>query len=146
MGFSLYPATERQKQFVALAGELADTFAKRASENEWAGRFPYENYRDLHEAGYLKLTIPRELGGWGANVLEVVLAQARLARGCPSTALVTTMHLTNLARIGAGAQSSGSTALFERVCREVVKHGALINNAASEPATGSPSRGGRFTT
>src|SRR5690348_13819239 len=45
MGFSLYPATERQKQFVALAGELADTFAKRASENEWAGRFPYENYR-----------------------------------------------------------------------------------------------------
>lgn len=146
MVFSLYPATERQKQFVTLAGELADTFAKRAGENEWAGRFPYENYRDLHEAGYLRLTIPRELGGWGADILEVVLAQARLAQGCPSTTLVTTMHLTNLARIGAGAQSSGSTALFESICREVVEHGALINNAASEPATGSPSRGGRFAT
>lgn len=146
MGFSPYPATERQKQIVDLAGELADTFAKRAAENEWAGQFPYENYRDLHEAGYLRLTVPRELGGWGADILEVVLAQARLAQGCPSTALVTTMHLTNIVRIGAGATSSEARALFERICREVVANGALINNAASEPSTGSPSRGGRFST
>jgi alkylation response protein AidB-like acyl-CoA dehydrogenase len=146
MVFSVYPATEDQKRIVALAGELADTFAKRASENEWAGRFPYENYRDLHEAGYLKLTVPRELGGEGANVLEVALAQARLAQGCPSTALITTMHLTNIVRIGAGAQSDSDRKLFERICHEVVEQGALINNAASEPATGSPSRGGRFAT
>ena len=146
MVFSVYPATESQKRLVALAGELADTFAKRASENEWTGRFPYENYRDLHEAGYLKLTVPRELGGEGANVLEVALAQARLAQGCPSTALITTMHLTNIVRLGTGAQNSSERELFERICREVVEHGALINNAASEPATGSPSRGGRFAT
>lgn len=146
MIFSVYPATESQKRIVALAGELADTFAKRANEHEWAGTFPYENYRDLHEAGYLKLTIPRELGGAGANVLEVALAQARLAQGCPSTALITTMHLTHLVRLGAGTQGSGERALFESICREVVEHGALINNAASEPATGSPSRGGRFNT
>ncbi|HXR66439.1 MAG TPA: acyl-CoA dehydrogenase family protein [Ktedonobacteraceae bacterium] len=146
MVFSVYPATEDQKRIVALAGELADTFAKRASENEWAGRFPYENYRDLHEAGYLKLTVPRELGGEGANVLEVALAQARLAQGCPSTALITTMHLTNIVRIGAGAQSESDHKLFERICHEVVEQGALINNAASEPATGSPSRGGHFAT
>ncbi len=146
MVFSVYPATEDQKRIVALAGELSDTFAKRASENEWAGRFPYENYHDLHESGYLKLTVPRELGGAGANVLEVALAQARLAQGCPSTALITTMHLTNIVRIGAGAQSANDRKLFERICREVVEQGALINNAASEPATGSPSRGGRFAT
>lgn len=146
MVFSLYSATDRQERIVAMASELASLFAKRASENEWTGYFPYENYRDLHEAGYLKLTVPVELGGWGANILEVLLGQARLAQGCPSTALVTTMHLTNIVRIGAGAQSSGATALFERICREVTEHGALINNAASEPTTGSPSRGGRFTT
>ena len=146
MVFSVYPATESQKRLVALAGELADTFAKRASEYEWAGRFPYENYRDLHEAGYLKLTVPRELGGEGANVLEVALAQARLAQGCPSTTLITTMHLTNIIRLGAGVQNNNERALFERICHEVVENGALINNAASEPATGSPSRGGRFAT
>jgi alkylation response protein AidB-like acyl-CoA dehydrogenase len=146
MVFSLYPATDRQQHIVDLAGELADTFAKRASEKEWAGHFPYENYRDLHETGYLQLTVPRERGGWGADILEVLLGQARLAQGCPSTALVTTMHLTNIVRIGAGASVSGSSSLFERICREVVENGALINNAASEPATGSPSRGGHFST
>ena len=146
MVFSVYPATESQKRIVALAGELADTFARRASEHDWAGSFPYENYRDLHESGYLKLTVPRELGGEGANVLEVALAQARMAQGCASTVLILTMHLTNLVRLGAGARTENDRQLFERVCRAVVEQGALINNAASEPATGSPSRGGRFTT
>ena len=146
MVFSVYPATESQRRIVALAGELADAFAERASTHEWAGSFPFENYRDLHNAGYLKLTVPRELGGEDANVLEVALAQARLAQGCPSTALITTMHLMNVVRLGAGAQNEQERSLFERVCRAVVEQGALINNAASEPATGSPSRGGRFTT
>jgi alkylation response protein AidB-like acyl-CoA dehydrogenase len=145
MVFSRYPATDRQQQFVAISGELADTFAKRANKNDWAGNFPYENYRDLAQAGYLKLTVPRELGGWGADVLEVVLALTRLAQGCPSTALVTTMHLTNLARIEAGSRENdpAARALFARICRAIVEEDAMINNAASEPATGSPSRGGK---
>lgn len=144
MAFPLYPATERQQRMLNLAGELADRFMERANENEWEGRFPYENYRDLHQSGYLTLTVPRESGGWGANVLEVALAQARLAQGCPSTALVTTMHLSFLGKIAAG--KGGNSPAFERVCRAVVEKGALINSAVSEPATGSPSRGGRPTT
>lgn len=144
MAFPLYPTTERQQRMLNLAGELADRFMERANESEWEGRFPYENYRDLHQSGYLTLTVPREAGGWGANVLEVALAQARLAQGCPSTALVTTMHLSFLGKIAAG--KGGSSPAFERVCRAVVEQGALINSAVSEPATGSPSRGGRPTT
>jgi len=140
MGFPFYPATERQERILGLAGELADTFAQRADENDWAGRFPYENYRDLHTSGYLSLTVPTELGGWGANVLEVTLAQARLAQGCASTALVTAMHLSFLSKIAAG--KGGDSPQFKRICRAVVEGGALINSAASEPATGSPSRGG----
>ncbi|MGH2509365.1 MAG: acyl-CoA dehydrogenase, partial [Ktedonobacteraceae bacterium] len=66
------------------------------------------------------------------------------AQGCPSTALVTTMHLSFLGRIAAGHASISPT--FERICRAVVEQGALINSAVSEPATGSPSRGGRLTT
>ncbi|HEY0757280.1 MAG TPA: acyl-CoA dehydrogenase family protein [Ktedonobacteraceae bacterium] len=146
MIFSVFPATENQKRLVALAGELADVFAKRANQQEWAGDFPYENYRDLHEAGYLKLTVPRELGGEGASVLEVALAQARLAQGCASTALITTMHMVQLVRFAAGAQDEHERQLFERICQAVVEKGALFNHAASEPATGSPSRGGSFST
>ena len=144
MSFPLYPATERQKQFMTLAADLADVFAKRANEGDWAGQFPTENFQDLYQSGYLKLTVPRELGGWGADVVEVALAQARLAQGSPSTALVAAMHLSLIGRLAAGVH--GPHPLFERICRAVVEEGALINSAASEPATGSPSRGGRPTT
>lgn len=144
MTFPLYPATERQKRILAIADELAERFLQRANEGEWEGRFPYENYRDLHQAGYLRLTVPHEFGGWGADMVEVTLALARLAQGCPSTALVTTMHLSFLGRIAAGPGRTSPT--FERICRAVVEQGALINSAVSEPATGSPSRGGRLTT
>jgi alkylation response protein AidB-like acyl-CoA dehydrogenase len=144
MSFPLYPMTERQKRIVAIAGELADVFARRANEGEWAGHFPSENYRDLQQAGYLALTVPRDFGGWGADVLEVLLAQARLAQGCPSTALVTAMHLSAIGRMATGI--SGPNALFEHICQSVIRDGALINGAATEPATGSPSRGGRPST
>ena len=75
MSFPPYPITERQKQIVAMAGDLADIFAKRAAIYDWQGKFPIENYTDLHKAGYLTLTVPRDFGGWGADLLEVALAQ-----------------------------------------------------------------------
>lgn len=144
MSFLAYPVTDRQKELLALAGELADVFAKRAASNEWEGKFPAENYEDLRKSGYLTLTVPRDLGGWGASLLDVTLAQFRLGQGCASTALVTAMHLTHVARLV--DSSLGQSALVERVCRAVVESGAMINSAASEPATGSPSRGGRPAT
>lgn len=144
MAFSLHPVTERQERILSLAGELADTFGQRAAEYDWAGRFPYENFKELHESGYLSLTVPRELGGWGADMVEVIMGQARLAQGCPSTALITTMHLANIGKIVAGKR--GNSAQFERICQAVIQDGALINTAASEPATGSPSRGGQPAT
>ncbi len=144
MAFPAYPTTDRQKKLVAIASELATTFAKRANENDWAGRFPVENYKDLQESGYLTLTVPRDFGGWGANLLEVTLAQQQLAQGDGATALVMSMHLINIARLAENVM--GHNEFFERLCRAVVNDGAVINTAASEPATGSPSRGGKPTT
>ena len=54
---------------------LADDFATRAAEHDRAGGFPFENYRAMAAAGYLGLTAPRELGGRGANLEELCLAQ-----------------------------------------------------------------------
>lgn len=144
MSFLAYPATENQKKIVAVAGELADVFAQRAAKDDWEGHFHRENFEDLHRAGYLALTVPRDFGGGGASLLDVVLAQERLARGDASTALIASMQLINVARFAYGV--SGPNALLEQIYRDVVQEGALINSAASEPATGSPSRGGRPTT
>jgi alkylation response protein AidB-like acyl-CoA dehydrogenase len=135
-----FPKTERQAEFMALADRLAERFAARAAAHDRYNTFPHENFRDLHEAGYLALTVPAAYGGRGADPLEVALAQERLARGDGSTALGATMHLLLIGRLA--ETRAWPEELFARLCREVVERGALINSAASEPELGSPSRGG----
>ncbi|GAC1367783.1 MAG: acyl-CoA dehydrogenase family protein [Ktedonobacteraceae bacterium] len=144
MSFLAYPTTSKQKELLALAGDLADTFAKRADEGDWEGRFPAENFEDLRRSGYLALVVPADLGGWGASLLDVMHAQYRLAQGDASTALVVSMHMLHTARLVDGRTEYPP--LVERICRDIVERGTLINSAVSEPATGSPSRGGRSQT
>ncbi len=135
-----YPNTARQAEFMALADRLAEQIAVRAPEHDRAASFPHEAFTLLHESGYLALTVPTEYGGRGATPLELALAQSRLARGDGAVALSATMHLILVGRLAEGRP--WPEALFARFCREVVETGALINSAASEPALGSPSRGG----
>ena len=148
-----WPKTERQAAVLALAGRLADRCAARAERHDREGTFPHENFRDLAEAGYLALTIPREFGGGDATILEATLGQARLGQGDGSTALGASMHLSIMGRLGRAVLGGDAAELggwdrarYERVARAVVKDGALINSAASEPDMGSPSRGGRPAT
>lgn len=144
MAFLSYPQTQIQHELWNTATELADLFAQRAAQYDWEGRFPVENFADLHQAKYLTLTIPQELGGYGASLLDVTLALFRLAQGDGSTALVTAMHLMHLGKLL--EERTTYPPLLERICRDVVEQGAMINSAVSEPQTGSPSRGGLPTT
>lgn len=144
-----WPKTDRQRDLVSHAGTLADQFSSRAAAHDRAGSFPFENFADLHQSGYLALTIPRRFGGGGASILEACLAQERLARGDGSTALGASMHLSILGRIGSAlemgevADAGGwDVARYEHVAQAVIERGALVNSAASERDTGSPSRGG----
>src|SRR6266446_5523100 len=74
--------TEREQRFLDLAATLADEFAQRAAQHDEEESFPYENYARLRESGYTLLTIPEELGGLGASMLQRIKAQERLAQGC----------------------------------------------------------------
>ncbi|HTK10599.1 MAG TPA: acyl-CoA dehydrogenase, partial [Ktedonobacteraceae bacterium] len=56
-------------------------------------------------------------------------------------ALVMSMHHAHIARFAQATQGKYSD-FFTRICQAVVQDGAIINTAATEPATGSPSRGG----
>lgn len=136
----LFPKNERQSEFMALADRLAEMVAARASYYDQTNQFPVESFAELHRSGYLALTVPVEYGGRGADPLEIVLAQERLARGDGSTALCATMHLILIGRLA--ETRSWPEPVFARLCRAVVEDGALINSAASEPDLGSPSRGG----
>jgi alkylation response protein AidB-like acyl-CoA dehydrogenase len=134
------PQTDRRAELVARAGELADRFAARAATYDRENRFPFENFADLREAGYLALTVPQEYGGGGINHVELAAAQERLAQGDGSTALGVTMHLGLVGRLAEAR--IWPEEVFARICRDIVEHGALLNSAHSEPDLGSPSRGG----
>lgn len=136
-------AKSRVTRLYETAAELADLFGSRAAAHEAAGTFPYENYDDLRLSGYHQATVPEEYGGWGLSVADLTRAQARLGEGCASTALVVAMQVTQVARAG---RAGWPQATLDRVMQGIVEHGYLLNSTISEPATGSPSRGGIPTT
>ena len=121
-------------------GKLAETFRNRAGVMDEQGSFPFENINDLKESGYTALTVPKQYGGKEISLYELVRLQERLAEGDGSTGLSIGWHMgiiKNLAEKRLWEES-----LFKKVCEDVMK-GALINAAATEPQTGSPTRGGK---
>jgi alkylation response protein AidB-like acyl-CoA dehydrogenase len=132
--------TARQQEVVALAGRLAGQFARSAPEHDRAGTFPHENYRALHETGYLRLVIPPEYGGEGADIYTMVLAQERLGRGDGATAMAAGMLVQLIGRLA--EDRPWPEPVFAEVCRELAGRGGLINSVVTEPELGSISRGG----
>lgn len=139
-----YPRTDRQAEFIELGDRMAAIAASQADDHDRNNTFPHDTFDALRESGYLKLTVPKDFGGRGANALELMLAQEHLARGSGAVALGATMHLGIVG--GLADSRAWPPELLERFFGEVVHDGALINSAASEPDLGSPSRGGAFQT
>src|SRR5436305_1188946 len=130
----------QQQRIVAMADDLAARFAERAPRHDADSSFPHENWRDLHDSGYLRLVIPRQYGGDGASVLDMVIAQERLGRGCASTALGAAMLISVLGR--AVEVDSWPEPVLAEVCRELAGAGGGLNNCVTETELGSISRGG----
>ncbi len=139
-----YCRSQDEHDLLALAASLAERCAARAPEHDRKGTFPHENIAELRAAGYLRLTVPEAFGGQGGGVFPMVLAQERLARGDGSTALAVGWHLFTIGRLA--ASGGWPRTARESAFRAAAAEGILINGAVSEPATGSPSRGGRPAT
>ncbi len=136
-----YIRNEEERARVLQAEELAARFAERAAQHDSEASFPFENFADLREAGYLKLTTPRTYGGDEASLYELVQLQERLAYGDGSTALAFGWHIGQMLHLR--TTRKWPEELFAELCRAVVTDGAMINTFASEAASGSPSRGGK---
>ncbi len=134
-----YPITERQQRLVDIASSLGRRFAERAERHDRDASFPFENFRDLREAGLLALTAPEEYGGFGGNELDFALVLERIAWGDASTALALGMHLSNIGQLVEGHLWPDR---LPGLCREIVEQGAMLNAAQAEPRLGSPSHGG----
>ncbi|MDA1001961.1 MAG: acyl-CoA/acyl-ACP dehydrogenase [Chloroflexi bacterium] len=140
----MYPRDDRQAALLRTAQHLAAGFAERAAEHDREGSFPHENIAAMRDAGYLAIAVPTEYGGAGHSLTAVALAQIALAKGDGSTAVATGMHLMVCGT--EGAAHAWPEALRTRIFRDIVEHGALVNNVAAEPELGSPQGGGRPAT
>lgn len=132
--------SDRLTAWLAIADELAQTFAERAPQHDRDGSFPFENFADLRAANLHVLTVPQEYGGWGATLPEAIRVIERLARGDGSTALVFDMHVHVVGSLSEGR--GWPEDMFAQFCRTIVETGAIVNSCATEPELGSPSRGG----
>jgi alkylation response protein AidB-like acyl-CoA dehydrogenase len=135
-----YALTPHQREIAAIADRLAPVFSSRAAEHDAASSFPFENFDDLHRAGFLHLPIPRAYGGGGADVLDMVVGLERLAHGDGSTALVAAMTLSLLGRVV--DQGVWPEPILAEVCGGLVTGGGTVNTCVTEPELGSISRGG----
>ncbi len=134
--------TPRQVELIHKARELAmDCFAPRAAEYDRAARFPFEDYDDLRDAGFLGLCVPEEYGGLGADLETYCLVSEQLAQGNASTALTYNMHCLTMLMMGemadAHEMSEEKRARHGELrainFREVVEKGVYYGQPHSEP-------------
>lgn len=126
-----------------LMSKLSEGFLKRAAQVDEEGSFPYENIKELIETGYTLLTVPKRYGGAEISLYELVRLQEQIAMGDGATALSIGWHMGIIKNLD--EKKLWDETVFEKVIEDV-KKGALLNGAASEPQTGSPTRGGKPTT
>jgi alkylation response protein AidB-like acyl-CoA dehydrogenase len=123
-----------------IMSELANRFLSRSAKLDEEGGFPFENISELKSYGYTALTLPKKYGGEEISLYDLVQFQEYIARGDGATALSIGWHMGIIKDLG--EKHTWNESMFQMLCEEV-KKGALINNCASEPQTGSPSRGGK---
>ncbi|MHA6785183.1 acyl-CoA dehydrogenase family protein [Pseudonocardia saturnea] len=77
----------------ALATDVGRVAAAHDPAHDRDATFVDEAYAAMAERGYLRLAVPTELGGHGASLRQVLLAEEELGRWSGSAALAAAMHL-----------------------------------------------------
>jgi hypothetical protein len=134
------PPVDATPALLNCARGLASEFAGRAARHDRDASFPFDNFRELSEAGLLALTVPTALGGHGASARDAARIIGIFGKADPSTALVLSMHYIQHLVMARSTRWPGR--LSSKLARETVESVALINALRVEPDLGSPARGG----
>jgi acyl-CoA dehydrogenase len=122
--------TERVKKVAAVA-------ATHAAAVDRDSRFPEEAIAAARAVRLLGIAAPRELGGEGAAISDVVDICYALGRACASTAMIFAMHQTKLACVLRHGQSSAwYQLLLRRLCNEQL----LLASSTTEGQAGGDLR------
>lgn len=74
--------TETQRDLKERARALAQVFAERASDIDRSEQYPVQNALDLAASGFMGMTIPKEYGGPGLGLTDVIVVVEEIAKGC----------------------------------------------------------------
>ena len=131
MDFALSPD---QRALQARARELAEgVFAARAAGIDRTEAYPWNNVRDLTEAGFFGMTVPKAYGGQGRSYLDTALVIEEMAKVCgPSGRIVVE---ANMGAIGA-IMAYGSEDL-KKLAAGLVLDGDKPAICITEPEAGS---------
>ncbi|XP_066966515.1 uncharacterized protein [Macrobrachium rosenbergii] len=128
--------TESQKKLQADLMELCRTKIRpHAIHCDRNYVYPRESLDAMAELGLLGLIIPKEMGGLGENHTCAAMVVETLARyGCPSTAMIYTMHLACCATLLFRYHNNPH---IQNHLKRVTKERLIGALSASDPATGS---------
>jgi alkylation response protein AidB-like acyl-CoA dehydrogenase len=135
--------TKSTVERLELMSKLSEQFLSRSAKIDEEGSFPFENISELKNSGYTSLTVPKTNGGEEITLYDLVRFQEYIAYGDGATSLSIGWHMGIIKDLGEKRPWKES---MLQILFEDVKKGALINNCATEPKTGSPTRGGKPTT
>lgn len=129
-----------QKTYIENLETAIQAFPGRSESLDESKGFPFENMKELKDFGYHRFTLAKEFGGHGGSLYDFLLAQEKIAEYCGPTALGIGWHVGTV--LSLTEKRPWEKEVMDEFFEEVFK-GALVNTAASEAGTGSPTRGGR---
>lgn len=140
MSKTLFVKTKTQREWLEKLLPLEEAFKSHSREIDEQSTFPSENIQALVDIGFTKQTLPKEYGGEGISVTDMVLFQETLASFDGATGLSIGWHQ---GVVGELYEKKAWEETTLRTFAGEVLNGALVNRVASEIQTGSPTRGGR---
>lgn len=126
--------TSEQMALQSKAAELAESsFAPTAAATDLSEAYPWDKVQILRDAGFMGMTLPKNLGGQGRSYLDAVLVIEQMAKYC-----ATMGRITVEANMGAiGAIVAYGTEEQKRLAADLVLSGDKPAICISEPDAGS---------
>lgn len=119
------------------AAKVAAVAAAHADAVDGDSRFPEEAVAAARAERLLGIAVPRELGGEGAGIADVVDVSYTLGRACASTAMIYAMHQTKVACV---VRHGKASAWHQHLLRRLANEQLLLASSTTEGQDGGDVR------
>ncbi|RWZ52347.1 acyl-CoA dehydrogenase [Halobacillus fulvus] len=138
--FEPWIKNDRQKRLFEKAARIAEEARDHVKETDRDAVFSPKTLKMIKQEKYPSLSLPVSYGGEDLSLYEFLLLQEKIAEGDGSVALSIGWHVGIMKELSDDHVWKKKD--YERLVKQVADEQVIVNRAATEPATGSPTRGG----